>query len=422
MIRPKIAHVLRRVLTGHVLNGDGEALSEPFRRFAVYLDALPLEGRQAALDAFLTAREDRDELVKALADADPEGDSPEDEPVPRPATLADVRKLMSACQWIWTGFIASARISGIAAFEGIGKTRLAMDLARRIWFAMPWPDGQPPTLPARTPTLWVCADGQQDDLVAIAEALGMPDEAIVFNTNANEPYGGTELDAPEDRDRLERFILLTRPGLVFIDTLTNATSYDLCRATENKAMMTPLRDIAQRTQTTIVPLLHLSKDGQALGRRIKGLTRTILQLDCPDPEQTGRLKLWVSKSFAKKPPALGVTMTDAGNDYDHDPPTAPEPARTGRPAEARGKAERFIRDALARENDRIGNELADEWEKTGGSVKTLWRAVDDLEKAGDLTKEGGKGTKRQTVLHLISTDPEPDSGPPSGLGTEPKTP
>jgi hypothetical protein len=86
---------------------------------------------------------------------------------------------------------------------------------------------------------------------------------------------------------------------VFIDTLTNATSYDLCRATENKALMTPIRDIAQRTQTTVVPLLHLSKDGQALGRRIKGITRTILQLDCPNPDQPHRLRLLVSKSFAK---------------------------------------------------------------------------------------------------------------------------
>src|SRR5205085_11844473 len=50
---------------------------------------------------------------------------------------------------------------------------------------------------------------------------------------------------------------------------------------------------AQRTQTTIISLLHLSKEGHALGRRIKGITRTIIQIDCPDPEQPGRLKLWV---------------------------------------------------------------------------------------------------------------------------------
>ena len=165
--------------------------------------------------------------------------------------------------------------------------------------------------------------------------------------------------------------------------------------------MTPLRDIAQRTQTTIIPLLHLAKDGQALGKRIKGITRTILQLDSPDPEQPGRLKLWVPKSFAKKPPALGVTMTDAGNEYDFNPPTAPEPGKAGRPPEKRDKAARFVRETLTSENDQIGNDLCDEWEKAGETRKTFWRAVDDLETAGDLTRDGGTGTGKQVVLHLI---------------------
>ena len=336
-----------------------------------------------------------------MADADSSGAPPDADPPPWPATLADIRKIMAVSQWLWEGYIPAARIAGIAAFEGIGKTRFAMDLARRLWFALPWPDGQAPTLPERTRTLWVCADGQQDDLAAAAEAFGMPDEALFFNTTDDEPYGGTELDALEDRDRLEEFIGQVHPGLVFIDTLTNATSYDLCRATENKAMMTPLRDIAQRTQTTIIPLLHLSREGQALGRRIKGITRTIIQLDCPDPEQTGRLRLWVAKSFAMKPPALGVTMTDGGNEYDHNPPSAPEPGRPGRPPEARDKAERFIRDALAVQNDRIGNELAAECAKAGrGSRKTCWRAVDAMVEAGELARDGGTGTGKQVVLHL----------------------
>ena len=176
-------------------------------------------------------------------------------------------------------------------------------------------------------------------------------------------------------------------------------------------MMTPLRDIAQRTQTAIVPLLHLSKDGQALGRRIKGMTRTILQIDCPDPDQTGRLKLSVSKSFAKKPPALGVTMTDGGNEYDPNPPTAPEPGKPGRPSNARDKAERLIRDVLARENDRIGNDLAVELGKNGVTKSTFWHAAEALESAGELTKDGGPGTKKQVSLHLIrpETDPDPEA-------------
>jgi hypothetical protein len=425
MTRPLLAWALARVLSGHELNGEADGLPEPFRTMVAQLaaarvdDALTGPARQEALaaarwplwQAMLAARPDR-ELVKAVADADPEGPVPEADPPHRPATLADVRRVMAESQWLWEGYIPAARIAGIAAFEGVGKTRFAMDLARRVWSALPWPDGQAPTLPAQTPTLWVCADGQQDDLAAAAEALGMPDESLFFNTTPDEPYGGTELDRDEDRDRLEGFIGRVRPGLVFIDTLTNATSYDLCRANENKALMTPLRDIAQRTQTTIIPLLHLSREGHALGRRIKGITRTILQLDCPDPEQTGRLRLWVAKSFAKKPPALGVTMTDAGNEYDHNPPTPPEPGKPGRPAEKRDKAERFIRDALARQNDLIGNELCAEWAKSGGNRKTFWRAVDALVGAGELTKDGGPGTRKETVLHLTCHEPGPDPDRP----------
>lgn len=400
---------IRSLLAGGSLNGERERVTPRFLPIVDHLTKLAPSGRLGAWDGFLIGQTDSAEIRVAVNAADVGSPCPDvGEPTARPATLADIRKVMAGAQWLWPNYIPAARLVGIAAFEGIGKTRFNMDLARRMWLRLPWPDGQPATLPERTPTLWVCADGQQDDLAAIADAFGMPDEAIVFNTTHDEPYGGTEIDKIEERERLEAFIRQVHPGLVFIDTLTNATSFDLCRATENKEMMTPLRDIAQRTQTTIVPNLHLSREGQALGRRIKGLTRTIIQLECPDPNQPSRLRLWVEKSFAKKPPALGVTMTDAGNDYDFNPPAAPAPGKPGRPAKQRDEAERFVRDALTLNNDRIGTELAAAWEKTGGSVKTLWRAVEDMVQAGDLNKDGGPGTRRQMVLHLIQAEPGTD--------------
>lgn len=407
---PRNAYHIRRLLAGHDLNGELKEVSGPFHRLAVLMAELSLEKRQTVLDGFLCGHAKAEAIIKTLADVDPEGPPPEVDPLVRPANLADLRKAMSESQWLWNFYIPSARIVGIAAFEGIGKTRFAMDLARRIWFGLPWPDGQAATFPVGTPTLWVCADGQQDDLAAMATSFGTPDEAIHFNTFPDDPYGGNELDEEESLTRLEEFIGQVHPGLVFLDTLTNATSRDLCRANDVKDLMAPLRDIAQRTQTTIIPLLHLAKDAQALGKRIKGITRAILQLDCPDPEHPERLRLWVSKSFAKIPPALGVTMTDGGNEYDLKPPTAPASGKAGRPPEKREKAAQFIRDSLAAGNDQIGNDLCAEWEKTGGSEKTFWRAVDDMVKAGRLVKDGGTGTGKQMVLHLNRAEPEPDPG------------
>ena len=264
----------------------------------------------------------------------------------RPAHLGDISEFMSDVDWLWINWIPIGRLSAVAASEGIGKTRFAMDLARRVWFGLPWPDGQPPSFPPGTPTLWICSDGQQSDLVEIARGSGMPLDSVYFNTEPAFAFGGTEIDDEESRVRLERNIAGVKPGLVFIDSLTNATSGDLCKAVDVKLLLSPLRDICQRSRTTVVLLLHVSKDGEALGRRVKGLTRTILSLDRPDPEESGRLKLWVSKSYSIKPPALGVTMGERGNEYDNNLPRPPEVDKGGRPPEAKGKATAFLLETL----------------------------------------------------------------------------
>ena len=61
----------------------------------------------------------------------------------------------------------------------------------------------------------------------------------------------------------------------------------------------------------------------------------------------------------------------------------------------------FIRDALTRQNDQIGNDLCSEWSKGNENPKTFWRAVDDLRDAGELATDGGKGSRKQMVLHLL---------------------
>ena len=402
----RAAHAASRLLAGYELNGDDEALPEAFKRFATIYQELPDEFRGPAWEGFLAARDDRDELLKAIADADPERPPPEAESVLRPASLADLQKQTDESRWVWKGFIPSGQLTGIAAFEGVGKTRLAMDLARRVHHGLPWPDGEPPIFPTGTPTLWVCADGQQDELKSTAKDFGMPDEAIYFNTPPDDAYGGTTLDQDDDRERLESFIVAVKPGLVFIDSLTYATADDLNTARDTKSMMTPLRDIAQRTNTTIVSLLHLSKEGQPLGRRIKGITRTIIQLECPDPEQPTRLKLWVPKSFAMKPAPLGVTIGPNGNQYDTTPPSAPEASKGGRPAISREKAIKFLRNELSRENDQTWNELKGKWAASGENTKRFGDAVKEMESGGEIAKHGGPGTGQEMILHLIRSEDE----------------
>ena len=100
-------------------------------------------------------RPDHQALRKAVADADPDSAPPANESQEF-ATAADVRRIMAQIRWEWELWFPKSRIVGIAAAEGVGKTRFALDLARRIWLNLPWPDGQTMTFPACTPTLW-CA-------------------------------------------------------------------------------------------------------------------------------------------------------------------------------------------------------------------------------------------------------------------------
>ena len=64
-------------------------------------------------------------------------------------------------------------------------------------------------------------------------------------------------------------------------------------------------------------LTHLSVNKEALGRRIVEKSRSVIMMTQPDAEgQRDRRRLWVDKTAVQKPPPLGVTMKDAGNDYD----------------------------------------------------------------------------------------------------------
>jgi hypothetical protein len=279
-----------------------------------------------------------------------------------------------------------------------------MDLARRIYRAEPWPDGQLATFPAGTRTLWICADGHQDELAEILPAFGLPDDAVVFPAPPEDPYDGTDIDVPSfigPGGTLEQAIEATKPGFVIIDTLTNATKRDLCAQDQMKDLKKPLVRLAQQYRTNIVLVLHMNKEGQALGRRIKGVTRTLIHLECPNPERPERLRLWVEKSYAKKPPPLGVTMGENGSTYDNDPPAKADPNRGGRPPDKRQEAKDFILNALNAENDRTATDLCSWWVAQGENARTFWRAVKELENAGEVVSDGGKGTKKQMVLHLL---------------------
>ena len=172
-----------------------EALSSTHRMLAEMLVAEQDPDRRDGLwNAWRIGREDAAEIATAMNLIDPDGPFPEGEVERRWATLASIRAVANVSRWAWPDWIPTSRLFAIAGNEGIGKTRLALDLHRRVWHGVPWPDGQRPSIEPRSTAVWICSDGQQDEILETAEAFGLPDDSILFPTPEDDPYGGTDID------------------------------------------------------------------------------------------------------------------------------------------------------------------------------------------------------------------------------------
>ncbi len=380
MTSPPDAWALRRLLTGHDLNGELDTLPTPLKEMGEYLAGLDKKARPTAWQAMMAARPDRDELIKALADVDPLGPAPAIATAAPFATLADVAKIVSAQPWLWKGWLALRVLNAVAADPGIGKTRFALDLARRLWFGLPWPDGQPATLPAGTRTLWVQGDRNFAEMLQAARDFGLPDEAVALGSAPDEPFGSLDLDDPDTLAAIGNRIQAAAAPLAIIDTVGMTTASNLSKPNEAREFFAPILDLCHKTGVAFLGLTHLSKDKEALGRRIVEKARVVIKMTQPDPEgQPDRRRLWVDKTAVVRPPALGITMKTGGNDYDFEPPKEPDPVpkKRGPSPEKLEECKTWLAAQLTPNPARV-SVVRKAAEQAGHAVGTLYAARDAL--------------------------------------------
>jgi hypothetical protein len=268
--------------------------------------------------------------------------------------MEDIRRIVSSQPWLWRGWIADGVVNALAAEPGVGKTRFALDLARRLWHGEPWPDGQANTLPPGTRTLWVLGDRNWAEVLHTLETFGLPDDALALGAPPDDPTGVLDLDEPEDLAALAGHVRAARPALVVIDTIGMVTARNLGQTSEARAFFAPLMDLAAANHVALLGLTHLSLHKEALGRRIVEKARVVVKMTHPDPDgQPDRRRLWVDKAAGVSPPALGMTLAEEGNTYDFDPPGAPRPAE---PAVSGGRPQAKLETCLAWLADRLSDQ------------------------------------------------------------------
>ena len=272
-----------------------------------------------------------------------------------------------------------------------------------------WPDGQPMTLHPSRRQIWVAADGQQGELALCIPSLDMPPESIIFPTPPDDPYGGTSLDDEDTLNALDEAVRIHKPAFVVVDSLTYATQSDISEQRAIAKLKDPLVTLAQTHQVIVMLLLHVSR-----GRPSPRAThpRDHAHADAPGMSRSGvrpdRLRLWVEKSYAAKPPALGSDDRRVGQHLRLQP-AGPDGHIKGRTAARKaGKGHASSSDDAGR-TERPDRERAvpSLGEDHGGSDKTFWRAVKDMTEAGELETEGGE--RNPQANGLAPERPKPKS-------------
>jgi hypothetical protein len=366
--------VLARVIANQPLNGELDLMSDAWRAVAERLESVDPEYRREAFNVVAGISTDSAGIIRAVADADPKGPPPDPTATRCYATLEDIASIMSSQPWLWSGWIASGVLNVLASDPGVGKTRFALDLARRLWFGLPWPDGQTNTLPARSRTLWIQGDRNFAEMLQCARDFGLPDHAVVLGSSPDDPTGSLDLDDPATLAAIEDRIVAAGVSLVVIDTVGMTTSRNLTRPEEAREFFAPIIELAAKTGVAFLGLTHLSMNKEALGRRIVEKARVVMMMTQPDPEgKPDRRRLWVAKTAVQKPPPLGITMKADGNDYDFEPPKEPEPPVRGRPPVKLEECKAWLTKQLTPSPVRV-KDIRDDAEKAIFSADTLYSA------------------------------------------------
>ena len=137
-------------------------------------------------------------------------------------SLHEMQSRFADVRWLWPGWIPRGMVTLLGAAPGMGKSLVALDLARRILAGEPFPDGATLNCPDRR-VLIVDAEGAPTLLNQRARAWDL-DRQRLYLLLAPEPAGLIDLSAPPHQELLQEMCYDLQPALVVVDSLAAAAS------------------------------------------------------------------------------------------------------------------------------------------------------------------------------------------------------
>jgi hypothetical protein len=165
---------------------------------------------------------------------------------------------IEAPEWLIEGELPMGGISLIAGREGCGKSNYWADLAARVT------TGRLSALDGRTPGVAVMAT-EDSWASVIAPRLACAGARLdrIYRIGVRDLDVGTDLtlSLPDDLEGLEALIIEKDIGLVVLDPLISRLreSLDTHKDAEVRQALEPLTALAEKTHTTVIGLIHVSK-------------------------------------------------------------------------------------------------------------------------------------------------------------------
>lgn len=332
--------------------------------------------------------------------------------------LADVEE--RRVHWLWDRWLPVGEVVLLAGVPSSGKTMVLADIAARVTTAAPMPDSpRPESVGLRQEVLYLSRE--EDPAISTRPRLRVAGADLARVTVLAED---ATMPALTDLDLLVAQIRSTAARLVIVDTL-NAALGKGADANDNRGateIMLPLMAVARACDCTIVLVQHLNKKlGQDAMSRMSGATawagtaRAALLLgfapdDARDADgQRLRVLAPVKCNLGPMPRALRLRIASAetspesphgvprvewlgADDASADDLVMPSAKRD---TPERGKAEQWLRDALARGPLPV-DDLVSAARDAGIARATLYRAKNSM---GLASGRAASGENRWWIEH-----------------------
>lgn len=240
------------------------------------------------------------------------------------SSYAELALTLPPVEWLWENWIPNGMLSLLGAWQGTGKSWLALDLARIVSQGDKWPDGA--AVQHNGPCIYVEAEAVPR--ITVDRIRSMSIDAKHIYPFLPDSFGIMDLANRDWQDRLADMVDSLHPRLIIIDSLTNVSETGQNGVEDVRNLLMYLVRLADFGNCGLVAIHHLRKpaggqltlpgvsihDFRGSGH-ITAMARTIMGLSVVQAGKqfslNGPRRLELAKSnLGPYPDPLGVEIVD----------------------------------------------------------------------------------------------------------------